>query len=76
MWAQIIKEDNLLQVYTSTDGINFTKIYEYDNDNYINSYIGGLQIIGTGSTDNASEIDLKEVKYYLDGQLSWEAISS
>ena len=22
------------------------------------------------------EIDLKEVKYYLDGQLSWEAVSS
>lgn len=76
MWATIIKEDNLIQLLVSTDGANYSKIYEYDAGVYISSYIKGKQVIGKGDNNNTSEIDLKEVKYYLNGQLSWEAVNS
>ena len=76
MWANIVKEENLIQLLVSTDGANYSKIYEYDAGVYISSYIKGKQVIGKGDNNNTAEIDLKEVKYYLDGQLSWGAISS
>lgn len=73
MWATIVKEDNLIQLLVSTDGVNYSKIYEYNAGVYISSYIKEKQTIGQGN-GNALEIDLNEVKYYLENELSWTVV--
>lgn len=78
MWIKIeVTNGQDIKVYSSTDGTTYTKIHDvtaiYGTGNFGQlqyEIIGGNEAISTGI-----EIDLKEVKMYVDGTLFWEAVS-
>lgn len=73
---EILTNTNFL-VSLSTDGENYTQIKDgwtwYNTPPNFSNLT--YEQIGTGDSGNGIEIDLKEVKYYIDDVLSWEAVS-
>ena len=81
MWLKLFcdRNDNRsnMQVDISTDGETWTNVkmgYSWNDLPTTFPYLTYEQI-GVGDSNNTIEIDLKEVKYYIDNVLSWEAVS-
>lgn len=85
MWIKLgtlIDENNNRFVYLeiSTDGTNYTRIKQVFCFNGAGNFANlTYEQIGTNdgsmTAPNSMEIDLKEVKFYINGTLSWEAVS-
>lgn len=85
MWVKLgtlIDGNNNWYVYLeiSTDGTNYTRIKQAFCFNGAGNFANlTYEQIGTNdgsmTAPNSMEIDLKEVKFYINGTLSWEAVS-
>ena len=85
MWVKLgtlIDGNNNRYVYLeiSTDGTNYTRIKQVFCFNGAGNFANlTYEQIGTNdgsmTAPNSMEIDLKEVKFYINGTLSWEAVS-